>query len=383
MARSTWTIWGPAGQIADSTIINASFRVGRESYLDDFATNYATVTVRNNTGLYNNISPGAEFYFQNTYTSQRFYFWVQSIQTDDTIDQDAATATLTLFDSMGRLTKAQGSDFEILFGQPATLILLYYLFDDAVTKGYLVGAPTYDNTVLSLATYLLGKQQYYLPDQIRQLSDQLNIVLTTEGTGYYMTDKVLTPVSRAYMAAYAPGYTFAGSTSTTKIIWDTLSRSNLGDLFANQTYVTFARTDLPYSRTKRNSTSVATNGVYQTSLETNTTDIDAYAEYYANTLSDTSIQSYKIRLSDFAQNVTALRAFETSLRFLHLSLNTLQYVKPGTGTTTDKVRVEGYTVVIEPGVTYYELDMSPGSIYSYFVLDNSTNGVLDTSRLDF
>jgi hypothetical protein len=383
MARSTWTIWGPAGQIADSTIINASFRVGRESYLDDFATNYATVTVRNNTGLYNNISPGAEFYFQNSYSNQRFYFWVQSIQTDDTIDQDAATATLTLFDSMGRLTKAQGSNFEIAFSNPATVILLYYLFDDAVTKGYLVGAPTFDNTVVGLATYLTGKQQYFLPDQIRQLSDQLNIVLTTEGTGYYMTNKVLTPVSRATMAAYSFGYTFAGSTSTTKIIWDTLSRSNLGDLFANQAFVSYVRTDLPYSSTKRNSTSVTANGVYQASLETNTTDIDAYANYYANALSDTSIQSYRIRLSDFAQNVTALRNFENSLKFLHLTLNSLQYVKPGTGTTTDTVRVEGYTVVIEPGVTYYELDMSPGSIYSYFVLNNSTNGVLDTSRLDF
>lgn len=383
MPRSTWTIWGPSGQISDATIINASFRVGRASYLDDFATNYATVTVRNNTGLYNNISPGAEFYFQNTYTSQRFYFWVESIQTDDTIDQDAATATLTLFDSMGRLSKAQGSDFELLFGTPPTLVVLYYLFDDAVTQGYLVGAPTYDNTVLSLASYLQGKPQYYLPDQIRQLSDQLNILLTTEGTGYYMTNKVLTPVSRAYMAGYTPGYTFAGSTTTNKIMWDSLSRSNLGDLFANQTYATYARSDLPSTATKRNATSVASYGVYEAAIETNTPDINAYATYYADVLSDTAIQSYKIRLSDFTQNVTALRTFETSLRFLQISLNSLQYTKPGVGSVTDRVRVEGYTVIINPGVTYYELDMSPGSIYDYFVLNDSTNGVLGTSRLDF
>jgi len=383
MARSTWTIWGPSGQISDATIINASFRVGRASYLDDFATNYATITVRNNTGLYNNISPGAEFYFKNTYSTQRFYFWVESIQTDDTIDQDAATATLTLFDSMGRLSKAQGSDFELLFSNPPTLIGLYYLFDDAVFQGYLVGAPQYDSSVLSLASYLQGKPQYFLPDQIRQLSDQLNIFLTTEGTGYYMTDKVLTPVSRAFMAGYVPGYTFAGSTATNKIMWDSLSRSNLGDLFANQTYATYARSDLPYTSTKRNSTSVTSYGVYEAAIQTNTTDINAYATYYANVLSDTAIQSYKMRFSDFAQDEIALRTFEVQLRYLQVTLNSLQYTKPGVGSVTDRVRVEGYTVIINPGVTYYELDMSPGSIYDYLTLNNSTNGRLDTNRLDF
>jgi hypothetical protein len=185
------------------------------------------------------------------------------------------------------------------------------------------------------------------------------------------------------MAGYVPGYTFAGSTATNKIMWDSLSRSNLGDLFANQTYATYARSDLPYTSTKRNSTSVSSYGVYEAAIQTNTPDINAYATYYANVLSDTAIQSYKMRFSDFAQDEIALRTFEVQLRYLQVTLNSLQYTKPGVGSVTDRVRVEGYTVIINPGVTYYELDMSPGSIYDFFVLNNSTNGRLDTGRLDF
>jgi hypothetical protein len=78
-----------------------------------------------------------------------------------------------------------------------------------------------------------------------------------------------------------------------------------------------------------------------------------------------------------------MTAFENAIETLVVSLTSLTYNKPNVGLTTERVKVEGYTVTIEPEATYYDLYFSPISIYSQLTLNQTEQGKLDTYRLGY
>jgi hypothetical protein len=109
----------------------------------------------------------------------------------------------------------------------------------------------------------------------------------------------------------------------------------------------------------------------------------ALGDWYKTVLADPNMQTFRIRVSSFAQNATAMGSFEASLERLSTSCNTLTYKKPGVGLVTERVRVEGFTVSIEPEVTYYDIYFSPIIIYSQLTLNQTQQGKLDTYRLGY
>ena len=384
-------------------VLNATFDNGRRSFLDDWTVNYATVTLRNNLGQFNNLVRGNEVAFYNGITGARFPFWIDQITFNDEIDDDACTATLVCADVMGRLGKTLAAPYNIPFNAAFDMEYLRQSFELAVIDGNLKAPPTFTLPTGSLTQH----QQYNLPDNVKYpLSEIVNVVLKNIQGGFYLYQLVypnwaFVPVTPDMILRNVPAYTFGEAATSSKIVWDQCSRDNYGDLTANSVTLEYFNTATANSGPYRNTTSINAVGVQSMTFDTfnNTYHSGsafnpskgapdpypnvALGQYYSTVLADPNMQTFRVRFSSFAQNATAMGLFEASLERLSTSMNTLTYKKPGTGLVTERVRVEGFTCTIEPEVTYYDIYMSPIAIYSQLTLDQTEQGKLDTYRLGF
>jgi len=401
MARSEWKVI-INGTDRSSIVLNASFDVGRQSFLDDFATNYATVTARNNLGQFDSMTPGQLCRFEHVTSSKVFPFWLESISYNDGIDADTSTATLVFSDVMGRLSKALGSSNT----PPLSNYNGMQLLSDVFTNAFIYGQYAPPPDLLTPTTNYTNHQQYDIQGD-KSLAEIVNIVLKNEGGGFYTqyvnpTTIWFYPWTQDMIYRNVAGFTFGNAPSASMLVWDQMTRSNFGDLFANTVSLSYQRTDLgtapgPY----KNSTSVSAYGIYNTTFDNfnntfNSGDpfnpffgigdpqpAQALGDWFATVLSDTNIQTYQIRISDFAQNNTAMSTFDSAIETLAVSMTSLTYNKPIVGLVTERVKVEGYTVTIEPDVTYYDIYFSPITIYSQLTLGLTEQGKLDTYRLGY
>lgn len=401
MARSAWTIT-IGGTNRTSIVLNASFSVGRQSFLDDYATNYATVTARNNLGQFNSMTPGQMCLMTNVNYAQVFPFWLESITYNDGIDADTSTATLIFSDVMGRFSKALATTNTIPFSNYTGMNLLADCFSNAYTNGQLVYPPNFEGPTTNLTNH----QQYDIQGN-KNLAEIVNVVLKNEGGGFYVqyinTANIrFKAVTQDMIYRNVLPFTFGNAPSTPMLVWDQMTRSNFGDLFANTVSLEYQRDDLgaPLGPFK-NSTSVSSYGIYNTTFDNfnntyssgnpfnpylggpNPDPQTALGTWYSTVLADTNLQTYQIRISDFAQADNAMLWFEQYIDRMAVSMTSLTYNKPSVGLVTERVRIEGFTATIEPGVTYYDLYFSPISIYSQLTLNQTEQGKLDTYRLGY
>jgi hypothetical protein len=383
-------------------VLNATFDNGRRSFLDDWAVNYATVTLRNNLGQFNSLVRGNEVSFYNGLTGARFPFWLDEITFNDEIEDDACTVTLVCSDVMGRFGKTLAAPYNLAFGAAFDMEYLRQSFELAVDENNFKAPPTFTLPTGSLTQH----QQYNLPDGVKYpLSEIVNVVLKNIQGGFYVyqlayPNWAFVPVTQDMILRNVPAYTFGESATSTKIVWDQCNRLNYGDLFANSVTLEFFNTAIANSGPYRNQTSINTYGVSSTTFyDFNNTFSFGFAlnvppspvpsphkalgDYYAAVLSDPNMQTFRIRVSSFAQDAAAMTLFEASLERLSTSCNTLTYKKPGVGLVTERVRVEGFTCTIEPDVTYYDIYFSPITIYSQLTLNQTEQGKLDTYRLGY
>jgi hypothetical protein len=383
--------------------LSATFDNGRRSFLDDWAVNYATVTLRNNLGQFNSLVRGNEVSFYNGFTGARFPFWLDQITFNDEIDDDACTVTLVCSDVIGRLGKTLAAPYNLAFGAAFDMEYLRQCFELAVTDGNLKAPPTFTLPTGSLTQH----QQYSLPDDVKYpLSEIVNVVLKNIQGGFYVyqlayPNWAFVPVTPDMILRNVPAYTFGEAATSSKIVWDQCARDNYGDLTANSVTLEYFNTAIANAGPYRNATSINSVGVQSMTFDSynntynsgnpfspgaggpNPGPEKALGDWYATVLADPNLQTFRVRFSSFAQNATAMGLFEASLERLSTSMNTLTYKKPGTGLVTERVRVEGFTVSIEPEVTYYDIYMSPIAIYSQLVLNQTEQGKLDTYRLGF
>jgi len=383
-------------------VLNATFDNGRRSFLDDWAVNYATVTLRNNLGQFNSLVRGNEVAFYNGITGARFPFWLDEITFNDEIDDDACTVTLVCSDVMGRLGKTLAAPYNIAFGAAPDMEYLRQCFELAVSDFNLKAPPTFTLPTGSLTQH----QQYNLPDGVKYpLAEIVNVVLKNIQGGFYLyqlayPNWAFVPVTQDMILRNVPAYTFGEAATSTKIIWDQCARVNYGDLFANSVTLEYFNSGFANAGPYRNTTSINAVGVSSMTFDSYNNTFSwgfpinippspipspeqALGDWYKTVLADPNMQTFRIRVSSFAQNATAMSSFEASLERLSTSCNTLTYKKPGVGLVTERVRVEGFTVSIEPDVTYYDIYFSPITIYSQLTLNQTQQGKLNTYRLGY
>ena len=123
------------------------------------------------------------------------------------------------------------------------------------------------------------------------------------------------------------------------------------------------------------------SGYSLSTLDYNTTQAASLASWLATMQGNPDDFRYEITVSDIAADKSEI---EELIDFLNVgnSLVTVEWLKPGDITETIvQAVVEGYAFNAIPGETQYTFYLSSATTYQYFILDNTTFGILDTSRL--
>jgi hypothetical protein len=395
-----WTVEVNGVNITNN-VIEASFAMGRENILDDYAANTCTITVRNGTGAFN---PGSYpissliFFTPNTASGKSRVFWLQTIEYRDEIDSDASTATIVGIDGYGRLgqflmrpnpyfsgnyltnrTINQSDDYVIM----SNLIYGYGALGIDSMSGF-PNPPEYsagDSFVPTLGFVAGGAQEEI--DGNRTLLDYMNSNNRTErgsfdivaggGAGKYWG------ISRTKTTQQKIGVSIGNTSSSTSILWDEFSRVGLGGNYFN---VATVSNPLGATQTATGTASAGT-GITQLSVEARdltTAQQASNASWIAQTLSAPGNIYATISFLDGIQNTTALATF---LAFTGPVTGWLPvtYQDPGTGLQTRDMKIEGIRVSIVPGATRFILSLSDMANYSFFTLNNTDLGVLNSDRL--
>jgi hypothetical protein len=96
---------------------------------------------------------------------------------------------------------------------------------------------------------------------------------------------------------------------------------------------------------------------------------------------DPNTLRYEVTFTDNANNQTAFENLLLDIRVFTQVMFSLQWRAQGQSLQTVNTIFEGMSYSGTPSETRITLYLSPNEYYQYFILDDSINGILDTSRL--
>jgi len=176
------------------------------------------------------------------------------------------------------------------------------------------------------------------------------------------------------------------TSSATSIAYSAFRRINSLDTFMNQVTVnSLTILGTPVVSFGNNSDSQTAYGTSGYSL--NTADIGTFqpsglASWLAYVQGDPALLRFEIDFDDATASNTAIFNFLYEATFSTARSTSATWRVPGAGSdTTTSVMFEGFSFSGTPSKTSYTAHFSSLSVYQYFILDSSTQGILDTSRL--
>jgi hypothetical protein len=336
---------------------------GRKSYMDPYNGSTITITVENNNDEAAQLVRGRYFtiFFESLslFVSGR----ISGIDYQDAqgVNQEISTATVTCLDAIaqcGKLTLNNFSFPEDLTGEQA--MLPTGTFNQSVVPGVsaidtqsTASASTYSGTFLN----------------------KLNLLMNTEkgqmwpngGFGVYFLGRAL--------VAQPTGKTFVRTKTgvANDVPYIDFKRIQLGDQFMNQVLVQPESVASQFIVNQESIDNFGPSGYSLSTLDYNTTQAAGLASWLATMQGNPDDFRYEITVSDIAAD-----------DFLNVgnSLVTVEWLKPGdVSETVVEAVVEGYSFNAIPGETQYTFHLSSATTYQYFILDSTTFGILDTSRL--
>jgi hypothetical protein len=96
---------------------------------------------------------------------------------------------------------------------------------------------------------------------------------------------------------------------------------------------------------------------------------------------DPATLRYEVDFNDISCNAAAFTEFMYYTLFVQTSVVTLQWQAQGQSLQTVNTILEGLSFSGTPSQTNVTVYLSPLEFYSYFKLNSSTSGILNTSRL--
>jgi len=298
--------------------------------------------------------------------TEAFIGWVQAIDYNDTPgNANDATAIITLGDAW------------VLAGQQiATSQLLSSNTNQIDEISNLQFYPSQFQQVYFTATTPIRGSLTFAGDW----ASRLNQIVASDRGAFFVfngTHNYFTLSDMRYNCT--DSYTFGRTASASVIAYESFNRVAA---VGNKTYVNQAQVT-PESLATQTATN-ATAFVFGLSAVTvatlNTTAANGLnvATWIANSMGDSaSRQSYQITVKDISQTaITNLADMLVSQKNLALA-----YTPPGGVSTTERTLTEGVTVRGFIDHTEVDFYLSPYTYYNYFILNDTFNGVLDSSRL--
>ena len=383
MSTTTWTVKNQTKGITYSNILSLNFSNGRQTFIDDYSGNTASITILNNDESTLSVDLGDQIRIYPTVngeTNGTIVFWVTSfLFNDEPGSMGNSSVTILAEDSIARLGRRVVSVVTT-----AGNLCLTQLKSMVETYGNPIN---YCNVQSSSEMSFASSQTWngsiadFLRQQMRTEQGWISSSPVTYNQSTALGGTIFVNGRRAGRQQF---YEYGRNASLSVIGYQDIQRNKFFDIFAND--VTVSPVGLASQQTT-NPASVAAYGNYsvsQTSSDQTTTQAAGLSQYLSTVLSDLNLLNIVISFSDKAQ-VDASNFYKNFAINLHVASgykSTLYYRQPGdTVDRSIQVTMTGFSVSVTPSETIWTCYFAPMSVYNYFKLDSDTQGILDESRL--
>jgi hypothetical protein len=367
--------WNPWPDIDNFEYVGKVFSfsgdVARKSYLDQYSGTTYQITVENNNDEAAQLVRGR--YFSIFFEDLQYFISgrISGITFQDAagLDQGISTATITCSDPIAQMGKFTVNSF--VFPQGTTgdqAILPSGTYNSSIIPSV---AATDTSSIASTSTYS------------GTLLNKLNLLMNTEkGQMWPGGGTSLTFLGRA-IVAQPSGISFVRNTTgvTGEIPYVQFNRIQLGDQFMNQVLVEPESVATQFGSSSASINAYGPSGYSISTLDYTTSQAAGLASWLAIMQGDPTDYRYEITVTDITADKADIEQLITNLTFGY-SLVNVEWLKPGdVSETVVEAVVEGYSFNAIPGETQYTFYLSAATFYQYFILNSSTFGILDTSRL--
>ena len=385
MSNTTWTVKNQTKGITYSGIRALNFSNGRKTFIDDYSGNTASVTIANNNEASLSVDLGDQIRIYptvNAQTSGAMVFWVTSfLFNDEPGTMNNSTVTILAEDSIARLgrrivsvtTTAGQTCFTQLknmiqtFGNPINTCNIQVASDLSFAS-----SQTWNGSIADFLRQQMRTEQGWMHSSPVSYND------ATAAGGTIFLNGRRSPRQQLYEYGRTPSASVIG--------YQDIQRNKFFDIFAND--VTVDPVGLASQQTT-NAASVATYGNYsvsQGSSDQTTTQAAGLSKYLSTVLSDLNLLNIVISFSDKIQSDAGFdyKNFAINLHLVSGYQSILYYRQPGdTVDRSIEVTMTGYSVSVTPSETIWTCYFAPMSVYSTFILNSTTQGILNTSRLSW
>lgn len=383
MSTTIWTVKNQTKGITYSNILSLNFSNGRQTFIDDYSGNNASVTILNNDESTLSVDLGDQIRIYptvNSETSGAMVFWVTSfLFNDEPGSMGNSSVTILAEDSIARLGRrvvsvtttagnlclTQLKSMVETYGNPINTCNV-----QSSSEMSFASSQTWNGSIADFLRQQMRTEQGWIS------SSPVNYNSSTAAGGTIFVN--------GRRAGRQQLYEYGRTPSSSMIGYQDIQRNKFFDIFAND--VTISPVGLAPQQTT-NAASVAAYGNYsvsQGSSDFTTTQAAGLSQYLSTVLSDLNLLNIVISFSDKIQSDAGFqyKNFAINLHIVSGYKSTLYYRQPGdTVDRSIEVTMTGYSVSVTPSETIWTCYFAPMSVYNYFKLNSTTQGILNTSRL--
>lgn len=361
-----------------SSVLSFSGTQGRQTYIDNYAGGSFNVTIKNNNNEAANFVRGTNV--QILFSDGTTVFIegkVIGVSFDDYQGNTGlSTATIRCQDA---LTEAGKFNLQGFTGYTTD----WTTFQAQKTNFSVSGLPAPEVVAVGQGLTLANQVNTYNGT----ILDRLNLLNNTERGQLVVYANQIKFLSRAEAQAVNPVSFHRTTSSSTSISYTDIRRINSFDTFMNQVSIIFYNpVGLLFGPYFGNNTaSQNAYGVSGYSLQT--ADISGFvslalASWLSYVQGDPALLRFEIDFDDAAASNAAILSFMKKATVDVDRTTSVTWRLPGAGSdTTTNIVFEGFSFSGTPSKTSYTGYFTQLSVYQYFILNSSIQGILDTSRL--
>ena len=373
MAKQAWIfVYGESETVFTSDVLSFSGTWGRRNYLDNYAGGGFSLTIKNNTNQ-------AASFIRGTTVRIKFSngvrAWAGKVTTVDYNDYPGdtglSTATVKCIDFVAQAGKVTVQNFNYTETDTLSQAVQTNAFFPFGPQIYVVS--TGESRASGTASSYTGT-----------ILNRLNILNDTERGQLKSFINNISFISRKQIGLYISAVSLNRTgDSPTVISYTNFRRIGLGDNFMNQVEV---NPETVASQTSNNTVSQTAYGISSYSVnsaDSTTTQAAGLASWLSNMQGDPATLRYEVDFNDVSCNETAFYTYmQRMLSASNLtSQGTLEWQAQGESLQTVQTIIEGMSFSGTPDQTNVTVYLSPIEYYSYFTLNDTNLGILDTSRL--
>tara|TARA_R110000868_G_scaffold400096_1_gene674250 strand:+ start:43 stop:1185 length:1143 start_codon:yes stop_codon:yes gene_type:complete len=379
----TKLVWALKNETTATTftdiVLNFNVMVGRKNYLDDYNGHILAIQINNDSNQASDFTLNDQISLKTGFFNQTFF--VQGILFQDSPGNTGfSIATLQCSDWLARAGRIQANNVTLPLSFTGKQLDSFEAAAGGPLPSSMTVAPfaSYGDSIASPATYT------------GSVGSRVQLNLTTEKGIMFYDGAILKPLARSSVDNWTAAYSFSYEDPVSNIAYQTFERIQNGINMMNFVQVSPAGLATQTAEDTTSSSLYGQNGYSLSTVDLTTSQALDLASWLAYSQSDPNDLRFVIGFSDVSQNATKLGQFVAAIsgQFGYLRSTTLTYqIQKKTGlpiaAQTESVVMEGVQITATPSETLFQVFFSPLTQYQFFILDSSTLGILDTSRLGF